>query len=214
MTPAITPGMASATKHRRLAEPKIVLASHNQGKLAELRDLLAPYSVEVVSAPELGLDEPEETGATYLENAELKAHAAASVSGLPCLADDSGISVTALNGDPGIYSARWAETADGSRDFTAAMRKVNDALGDSDDRSAAFISMIVLAWPDGHSEAFEGRVEGQLIHAPTGEHGFGYDPIFVPDGETRTFAEMLPHEKKELSHRARALRQLLNACVV
>jgi XTP/dITP diphosphohydrolase len=200
---------------RRFTAPRLVLASHNPGKLAELEALLAPYGVAVASSPELGLPEPDETGGTFVDNARLKAHAAAQASGLPALADDSGLEARGLDGAPGVQSARWAGP---ERDFILAMARVRDALtlrfGDfaRADRRAAFVAVLCLAWPDGHEELAEGRVEGELVDPPRGGHGFGYDPMFAPEGERRTFGEMPPAAKRALSHRGRALRQLLAMC--
>jgi XTP/dITP diphosphohydrolase len=197
----------------------VVIATHNPGKLAEMRDLIAPYGIEVVSAGELGLPEPEETGTSFRENARIKAQAAAGASGMPALADDSGLAVDALGGDPGIHSARWAGPR---RDFTAAMCAVEDKLraSGSGDRRAHFVSALCLAWPDGHTEEFEARVDGILIWPPQGSRGFGYDPMFLPDGHSRTFGEMsavekhgLPPRGKGLSHRARAFLKLAEACL-
>jgi XTP/dITP diphosphohydrolase len=188
---------------------KLVIASHNQGKVAEIAALLAPFGAEVVSAGALGLEEPEETGLTFAENAALKAEAAARASGLPALADDSGLAVAALDGAPGIYSARWAGPG---RDFALAMEKVERALQGKSDRRAAFICALALAWPDGHLEVVEGRVEGVLVWPPRGSFGFGYDPIFQPVGHDRSFGEMDPAEKHQLSHRADAFRQLVARC--
>ncbi len=188
--------------------PRLVLASHNAGKLVELEELLGPLGVEVVGAGALGLPEPEETGDTYVANALLKAHASAQGAGLPALADDSGLSVAALGGKPGIHSARWAGP---DRDFALAMKKVEEALGDDPDRSASFHCVLALAWPDGAEMVFEGRVDGHLEFPPRGSNGFGYDPIFVPEDETRTFGEMTPQEKKARNHRARAFARLLGA---
>jgi XTP/dITP diphosphohydrolase len=202
---------------RRFAEPRLVLASHNPGKLAELRALLAPRRVEITSARDLGLPEPAETGLTFADNARLKAHAAAQASGLPALADDSGLEVHGLGGAPGVHSARWAGP---ERDFAKAMARVREELirrfGSfaEADRRAAFVAVLCLAWPDRHEELAEGRVEGELVDPPRGSGGFGYDPMFVPEGESRTFGEMAPVDKQGLSHRARALRQLLAICFV
>jgi XTP/dITP diphosphohydrolase len=194
---------------RKLARgTKIVIATHNAGKLREIRDLVAPFGVSVVSAGQLGLPEPEETGNTYAANAALKAHAAAQAAKLPALADDSGVSVTALNGDPGIYSARWAGP---TKDFSVAMRKVHDALGDTKDRRAAFVCVLAVAWPDGTLDSFEGRIEGTLVWPPRGDKGFGYDPMFVPIGGAQTFGEMDPAAKHAISHRAVAFQQLVDA---
>lgn len=193
---------------RRLTSGKIIIASHNQGKVREIGDLLRPLGLEVISAGELGLDEPEETGTTYIANAELKAHAAAKAANLPALADDSGLSVNALAGAPGIYSARWAGP---DKDFSVAMKRVADALlmTSSKDRSAEFVCALSLAWPDGEVTSFEGRISGQIIWPPRGDRGFGYDPIFVPDGHQISFGEMDPDKKHAMSHRARAFEQLV-----
>lgn len=198
---------------RKFTGDRLLVASHNAGKVREIGDLLRPLGVAAVSAAELGLPEPEETGLTFAANAELKALAAARAANLPALSDDSGLTVTALDGAPGIYSARWAETDDG-RDFNRAMERVEQALAEvgATDRSAAFVCALTLAWPDGHTETFVGRVEGQLVWPPRGLHGFGYDPMFVPDGYTETFGEMMPDDKHRISHRADAFRQLLHAC--
>jgi XTP/dITP diphosphohydrolase len=187
----------------------LIVASHNQGKVREIRDLLAPFGITVQSAADLNLPEPEETEDSFIGNAKLKALAAAQAANLPALSDDSGLAVTALGGAPGIYSARWAGP---SKDFTAAMERVHSELGDGADRSAAFVCALCLAWPDGHSETFEGRVEGSIVWPMRGERGFGYDPVFVPDGHSVTFAEMDPAEKHSMSHRARAFAQMVEAC--
>ena len=192
---------------RRLDGKQLVIASHNAGKVREIGELLEPYGIEGVAASALGLPEPEETGATFLANAELKAHAAAEA-GLPALADDSGLAVAALDGAPGISSARWAGPG---RDFSHAMAKVHDRLGDRP-REAAFVAALALAWPDGHVECFEGRVEGRLVWPPRGNRGFGYDPIFVPDGHDETFGEIAPEAKARITHRARAFEKLAAAC--
>lgn len=205
---------------RRFDSDRLVVASHNPGKVREIRELLAGHAVEVVSAGELGLPEPEETGSSFAENAAIKAHAAAQAAGLPALADDSGYAVAALDGAPGIYSARWAGP---EKDFALAMGKVEEALlargaTTPQERRAAFVCALTLAWPDGHAETFEGVVEGLSVWPPRGDRGFGYDPIFQPDGHTRTFGEMSPEEKhgitdgKGLSHRARAFLALKKAC--
>ena len=196
---------------RKLKPGRLVIASHNAGKVREIRALLEPFGIEPVSARDLDLPEPEETGTTFFANAELKARAAADLSGLPALADDSGLCVDALGGDPGVRTADWAVTADGSRDWALAMRKVEDALaaaGPEAGRDAHFVCVLALAWPDGHVEWFEGRAEGTLTWPPRGTVGFGYDPVFVPLGETRTFAELDPAEKHAISHRADAFAQL------
>ncbi len=194
---------------RSLANAELVIASHNQGKVREIGELLAPYGVEVVSAGFLGLPEPEETGATFVANAELKARAAAMAAGLPALADDSGLAVEALNGDPGIYSARWGGPG---KDFDLAMRKVAEALGDHPNRRARFVCALAVAWPDGEIATFEGTVAGDIVWPPRGGQGFGYDPIFQPLGHTITFAEMAGDAKHQLSHRADAFRKLVAAC--
>ena len=201
---------------------RIVIATHNPGKLAEMRDLLAPYGVVAISAGELGLREPDETGMTFRDNARIKAEAAAKTSGLPAFADDSGLAVEALGGAPGIHSARWAGP---DKDFRRAMESIEEKLQACaatapDRRRAHFVSALCVAWPDGHAEEFEGRVDGTLIWPPRGDEGFGYDPMFLPDGHTRTFGEM-PSEEKHglpprgigLSHRARAFLKLAEACL-
>ncbi len=195
---------------RRLETGRLVIASHNAGKLREIAALVAPFGVDAVSAGSLGLPEPEETGATFRANAELKALAAAQGAGLPALADDSGLVVPALAGAPGIHSARWAGP---ERDFALAMARVQEELGESADRSAHFVCALALAWPDGHRECFEGRVDGTLVWPPRGDRGFGYDPIFVPGGEILTFGEMDPAKKHAMSHRARAFEKLVAACL-
>jgi XTP/dITP diphosphohydrolase len=199
---------------RKFRDPRLVVASHNAGKLREIDELMRPFGVATVSAAALGLPEPDETETTFEGNARLKAHAAARASGLPALADDSGLAVEALGGEPGIYSARWAETPQG-RDFGHAMQMVRDrleALGAPEPRRAAFVCAMTLAWPDGHDETFLGRCEGRVVWPPRGERGFGYDPIFIAAGETITFGEMDPERKHAMSHRADAFRQLVAAC--
>lgn len=199
---------------RKLGPGKLVIATHNAGKVREIADLLSGYGIDPVSAADLDLPEPDETGTTFVANAELKAMQAADLSGLPALADDSGLCVEALNGDPGVYTANWAETADGTRDWMLAMNRVEAklaALGPDVSRSAYFISTLALAWPDGHVEWFEGRIAGRLVWPPRGDLGFGYDPVFVPEGETRTFAEMSFAEKQASNHRARAFAKLVAA---
>ncbi|MHA1107569.1 MAG: RdgB/HAM1 family non-canonical purine NTP pyrophosphatase [Alphaproteobacteria bacterium] len=193
---------------RRFEHGKLVIASHNPGKVTEIAALLAPFGAELVSAAVLGLDAPEETGETFSANAELKARAAAFASGLPALADDSGLVIPALGGAPGIYSARWAGP---EGDFSAAMTRVQNELGDSD-RAAWFACVLALCWPDGHCEIFEGRVDGTLVWPPRGTRGFGYDPMFVPDGHNRSFGEMDPDSKHAISHRADAFARLVQAC--
>ena len=194
---------------------RLVVASHNAGKVREIRDLVAPHGLAVVSAAELALPEPEETGATFAANAELKALASATAAGLPALSDDSGLEVEALDGAPGIYSARWAGP---SKDFAVAMQKVADevrrrgAWAEPGPR-ANFMCALCLAWPDGRTELFEGRVFGHLVWPPRGARGFGYDPMFVADGQTLTFGEMEPDAKHAISHRARAFASFARACL-
>jgi XTP/dITP diphosphohydrolase len=205
---------------------KLVIASHNAGKVREILELLGPYGVEPVSAAELDLPEPDEIGVSFAENADLKARQAADLSGLPALADDSGLCVEALGNRPGIFSARWAIVdgrvppdgepgdVDGKRDFMHAMRRVHDeleALGSDVSRDAHFVCALALVWPDGHAEWFEGRVDGSLVWPPRGDRGFGYDPIFVPAGRDQTFGEMDPAEKHAISHRADAFAKLVAA---
>jgi XTP/dITP diphosphohydrolase len=209
------------TEHRRITG-KLVIATHNPGKLAEMRELLAPYGVEAVSAGELGLDEPEETGDSFQTNAAVKAIAAAKATQLPAFADDSGLVVDALGGAPGIHSARWAGP---DKNFRRAMGDIEEKLQrlgatSPAPRTAHFISALCVAWPDGHVEAFEGRVDGVLVWPPRGDKGFGYDPMFLPDGHARTFGEMTSEEKhglppgsRGLSHRARAFFKLAEACL-
>lgn len=194
---------------RRFTGSKLVLATHNEGKVREIRDLLAPFKIDVVSAGSLGLPEPEETGTTFRANAELKANAAAQAAALPALADDSGMCVDALGGAPGIYSARWAGP---TKDFALAMKKVEQEVGDSPKRGAQFVCALSLAWPDGHVDTFEGVLDGKLAFPPRGTRGFGYDPIFIPNGYDLTFGEMEPQEKHDMSHRAKAFAQLVAAC--
>ena len=203
--------MCAATPRRRFTGTGLIVATHNPGKLREIVELLAPYGIHVSSAAERGLPEPEETGTTFLANAELKALAAALAAGVPALSDDSGLAVDGLDGAPGIYSARWAGP---SKDFGAAMARVERELAErgTTNRRAHFISALTLAWPDGHYESFEGRVSGTLTFPPRGDRGFGYDPIFIPDGLTQTFGEMHEATKHRISHRARAFSQLVEAC--
>jgi|TARA_R100001244_G_scaffold113167_2_gene83800 XTP/dITP diphosphohydrolase len=199
--------MGEISMIRRLSPGRLVAATHNKGKVSELTDLFAPLGFEVVSAIELDLPEPEETEATFAGNAILKARAAAEATGAPALSDDSGLSVTALGGAPGIYSARWAGEP---RDFGKAMEKVQRELDDigATDRSAKFVCALAIVWPDGHAEVFEGEVHGELTWPPRGDKGFGYDPVFVADGESITFGEMEPALKHAMSHRARAVEKL------
>jgi len=213
---------AVGQSHRRLAG-EVVIATHNAGKLAELRELLAPFGVAAVSAGELGLAEPEETGMSFAENARIKALAGALAAQRPAFADDSGLVVDALGGAPGIASARWAGP---ERNFASAMQRIENELGareasQPEQRRAHFVCALCLAWPDRHVEEFEGRVDGVLVWPPRGSKGFGYDPVFLPDGYERTFGEMTSDEKHGLapaglglSHRARAFRKLADACLV
>jgi XTP/dITP diphosphohydrolase len=207
--------------HRPIDQP-LVIATHNPGKLREMRELLAPYGVAAVSAGEVGIDEPQETGTTFRANARIKAQAAAEATGRPAFADDSGLVVDALDGAPGIHSARWAGPG---KDFRQAMAAVEAALAERGarephQRRAHFVSALCVAWPDGHVEEFEGRVDGTLVWPPRGDKGFGYDPMFLPDGHALTFGEMsaeekhgLPPQGLGLSHRARAFRNLAEACL-
>jgi XTP/dITP diphosphohydrolase len=208
-------------RHRHISG-RLVIATHNPGKLVEMRELLAPYGIDAISAGELELAEPEETGMTFRDNARIKAEAAAKASGLPAFADDSGLAVDALGGAPGIHSARWAGT---DKNFARAMESIEQKLRERgaatpDERRAHFVSALCVAWPDGHAEDFEARVDGTLVWPPRGDKGFGYDPMFLPDGHARTFGEMdsvekhgLPPRGKGLSHRARAFVELAEACL-
>ena len=191
---------------RKFTSDRLVIATHNPGKRAEIAALLAPFRVDVVGAAELGLPEPEETGATFEANAALKALAAANASALPALADDSGLVVPALGGAPGIYSARWAGP---DRNFARAMALVEERLAGSTDHRAVFVAVLALAWPEGHIESFRGEAHGALVFPPRGTRGFGYDPIFLPEGRGLTFGEMAPEEKHAISHRADAFRKLV-----
>lgn len=211
---------------RKLEDRILVVASHNSGKIAEIRDLIAPFGFSTKSAADLNFIEPEETGTTFEENAAIKALASARASGLPALSDDSGLVVDALGGAPGVYTANWAEREDGSRDFTMAMEKVERALGEKkaaspEARTARFVSVLCLAWPDGHTELFRGEVEGHLVWPPRGTKGFGYDPVFQPRGYETTFGEMSADQKhgwrhgeaEALSHRARAFKLFVETCL-
>ena len=207
--------------HRPIAG-RLVIATHNPGKLAEMRDLLAIYGVDAISAGELGLAEPEETGTTFRANARIKAEAAAKASNMPAFADDSGLAVDALDGQPGIHSARWAGP---DKDFRFAMNKIQSLLIErgakaAERRRGHFVSALCVAWPDGHVEEFEATVDGTVVWPPRGTLGFGYDPLFLPDGQTQTFGEMpseekhgLPPHGRGLSHRARAFLKLAEACL-
>lgn len=205
--------LGAETAGARLLAGRLVIASHNQGKVREIDDLLRPYGIDVVSAGDLGLDEPEETGTTFEANALLKARAASTAAKLPALADDSGLVVADLDGQPGLHSARWAGPA---RDFMMAMTRVDrelraKSLTEPEHRPAYFISVLCLAWPDGTHRCFEGRVYGHLTWPPRGDKGFGYDPMFLPEDRDQTFGEMDPAEKHALSHRARAFEKLVAA---
>lgn len=184
----------------------LVVATHNKGKFTEIADLLSSYVDKFSSASDFDLAEPEETGETFEENARLKAMAAAKETGLPALADDSGLCVDRLHGAPGVYSARWAGP---DRDFRLAMEKVNDLLEDSENRAAAFHCVMALAFPEGEIKTFEGKIDGNLSWPPRGKKGFGYDPMFVPNGENETFGEMPPEKKRSMSHRTRAFQKLV-----
>jgi XTP/dITP diphosphohydrolase len=209
---------------RQLTEKKLVVASHNDGKLREFADLMAPFGIEAGSAKDHGLPEPDETGTSFEENAYIKAYAAAKATGLPALSDDSGLCIDALGGQPGIYTANWAETPEGGRDFRVAMQRAEVALQEVGaiepaQRTGRFVAVICVAWPDGHAEYFRGEAEGHLVWPPRGDQGFGYDPVFVPNGHERTFGEMSAQEKHgwkpgqadALSHRARAFRKFAHA---
>jgi len=209
---------------RPLEGKKIVVASHNAGKLREFADLMGPFGLEAKSAKEYGLPEPDETGTTFEENAYIKAFAAASATGLPALSDDSGLVIDALDGQPGVYTANWAELPDGTRDFGMAMQRAEVAMQEVGatepaQRTGRFVAVICLAWPDGEAEYFRGEAEGTLVWPPRGESGFGYDPVFLPVGQTRTFGEMTAEEKhgwkpgqaQALSHRARAFQKFARA---
>ncbi|MEM7464650.1 MAG: RdgB/HAM1 family non-canonical purine NTP pyrophosphatase [Pseudomonadota bacterium] len=212
---------------RALNGSQLVVATHNAGKLAEIRDLVEPFGLSVKSASELGLAEPAENGVTFEENAYTKAFAASAAANLPALSDDSGLCVDALDGQPGVYTADWAEMPDGSRDFMMAMEKVEQELQkkgavDPADRNARFVAVLCLAWPDGHAEYFRGEVDGKLVWPPRGDRGFGYDPVFLPDGFSQTFGEMEASQKHGweagrgdlgLSHRARAFAKFATACL-
>lgn len=190
---------------------KLCLATHNPGKLREIAALLAPHGLSVVGAGELGLPEPAETEDSFIGNARVKALAAAKASGLPALADDSGFCIASLGGAPGVHTADWAKLPDGRRDYAMAMRKAMEAAAEFEDRHAWFTCALVLAWPDGHTEAFEGVVRGHWVWPPRGDHGFGFDPMFVPEGSDETFGEMPPERKHAISHRAMAFRKLMAA---
>jgi len=194
---------------RQFKDKNLVIASHNQGKVREIGELLAPFGVETISAGDLELPEPVEDGLTFIANAEIKALAAATASGMPALADDSGLEVAALGGEPGIYSARWAGP---NKDFSLAMQTIHNKLGETTNKAANFTCALTLAWPDGELASFEGKVFGDLTWPMRGEKGFGYDPIFIPNGHRVTFAEMDPEAKHAMSHRANAFKQLIDVC--
>jgi XTP/dITP diphosphohydrolase len=212
----------SVTAAHRPITGRLVIATHNPGKLAEMRELLMPYGIDAISAGELGLPEPDETGMSFRDNARIKAEAAAKATGLPAFADDSGLTVDVLDGAPGIYSARWAGP---DKDFRRAMATIEQKIHErgamtTEQRRAHFVSALCVAWPDGHLEEFEAHVDGTLVWPPRGDRGFGYDPMFLPDGHSRTFGEMgseekhsLPPRGKGLSHRARAFLKLAEACL-
>lgn len=199
---------------RKFQGDRLLVATHNAGKLDEMRAMLAPFGVTVVGAAEMGLDEPEETGTTFVENGRIKAHAAAQATGLPALADDSGIEIDGLDGAPGVYTADWAETPNG-RDFVMAMTRSHDELvakGAPEPWTARFCCTLVLAWPDGHDDIFPGVMEGKVVWPMRGTQGHGYDPIFVPNGYDITFGEMDPAEKNKISHRADAVAKFVAGC--
>lgn len=211
---------------RKLDTRTIVVASHNAGKIAEIADLIGPFGFSARSAAELKFAEPDETGTTFEENAAIKALASARAAGMPALSDDSGLVVDALDGAPGVYTANWAEREDGSRDFAMAMEKVEKALAERgvttpEQRSGRFVSVLCLAWPDGHTEMFRGEVEGTIVWPPRGTKGFGYDPVFQPEGFDTTFGEMTSEQKhgwkpgdaEALSHRARAFKIFVETCL-
>ncbi len=209
---------------RPLEGNRIVVASHNEGKLREFADLIGPFGLEAKSAREYGLPEPDETGTTFEENAYIKAFAAAKATGLPAMSDDSGLVIDALGGAPGVYTANWADTPDGTRDFAMAMQRAEVAMQEvgatsPEQRTGRFVAVICLVWPDGEAEYFRGEAEGTLVWPPRGQTGFGYDPVFLPDGHKRTFGEMAAEEKHgwkpgqadALSHRARAFQKFARA---
>lgn len=194
---------------RKLGQGQLVVATHNPGKLKEISELVSPHGLEAVSAGDLDLPEPEETGETFVENAIIKAESAALRAKLPALADDSGLVVPSLGGAPGIYSARWAGP---DKNFDLAMERVAELIIESEDRHAYFVCALALVWPDGHQEVFEGRVDGMLVWPKRGDQGFGYDPMFVPEGHDLTFGEMDPASKHAMSHRADAFEKMVAAC--
>lgn len=197
---------------RKFTGDELVVATHNKGKLKELRELFGDKVKKLSAASDYGVEAPEETGTTFIENALIKAQAVAKATGKPALADDSGLCVDALDGAPGVYSADWAEQPGQPRDFALAMGKVNTLLKGGTDKKAHFVSCLVLAWPDGHYEVVEGKAHGSITWPPRGEQGFGYDPIFVPDGDSRTYGEMSADEKNATNHRAVAFKKMLAKC--
>jgi len=199
---------------RLFQEPKLLIASHNSGKIREIADLLGPLQIITTSSAALNLEEPEETGTTFMENARLKADASMKASGLPCLADDSGLVIPALGGQPGVYSARWAEQPDGTRDFSYAITRIAQEMADKSDLSAYFVCALSLVWPDGFDVTVEGKAYGHLVFPPRGQKGFGYDPIFIPEGHSITYAEMAPSLKQRISHRAVAIQEIMRECFV
>lgn len=201
-----------AENTRIFTEPKLLIASHNSDKIREIADLLGPLQISTTSMVALQLDEPEETGTTFVENAKLKAQLGMEATGLPCLGDDSGLVIPALNNQPGIYSARWAMGPDGKRDFSLAINRIMLEMADKQDLSAYFVCTLCLIWPDGFDVTIEGKAYGHLTFPPRGNNGFGYDPIFIPEGHSKTYGEMTPKQKQSISHRAVAIRKLMQAC--
>lgn len=200
------------TTPRLFKEPKLLIASHNKDKIREIADLLGPLQIITTSSAAMGLDEPDETGTTFMENAKLKATAGMQATGLPCLADDSGLVIPALNGQPGIYSGRWADQPNGTRNFSYAINRVISEMADKEDLSSYFVCALSLVWPDGFDVTVEGKAYGHLTFPPRGETGFGYDPIFIPEGHSKTYAEMPPKQKQQISHRAVAIQKMMKAC--
>ena len=194
---------------RKFLEKEIIIASHNPGKVREIRKLLEPFCVKVISAGELGLPEPVEDGTTFTENSVIKAMSSAKGSGIPAVADDSGLSIHSLNGDPGVYSARWAGP---KKDFNLAMEKIQIRLKNFEKKNAHFTCALSIAWPDGHTESFNGEVHGEITWPPRGKNGFGYDPIFIASGMNKTFAELEPKSKHMISHRSVAFKKLIKGC--
>ena len=198
------------TAPRKFDGNRLVVATHNKNKLVELEKYLAPLGIKLVSAGNLNLPEPEETETTFVGNAVLKARAAMEASGEVCLADDSGLAVSALDGAPGIYSARWSEDENGERVWMRGMTRIQEGLGDNPDRSAKFVCAIAMCWPDGHVETVEGYAYGDIVWPPRGENGFGYDPVFLPKGQDKTFGEISADEKRKLSHRSQAIEMIMD----